>query len=69
MSKYTANTMLSFHGQVLARAGKIFDGGKLPASVLHAWMEKGWCSPISSRDKARKATTTSSQSKQTDTTI
>jgi hypothetical protein len=69
MSKYTANTTLSFHGQVLARAGKTFDGSGLPSHVLQGWAEKGLCSPVSSRAKSRKATTASCQAKQADTNI
>ena len=69
MSKYTANTTLSFHGQMLARSGKTFEGHGLPAEVLSGWVEKGLCSPVSSRAKPSKAATAASQTQSTDTTI
>ncbi len=52
MAKLTAFTTLSYHGQVIARAGKAFDGKDLPEQVLKGWAAKGWCSPLPPKSAA-----------------
>lgn len=67
MAKIIAYTTLSFHGQNLARAGKVFDSKDLPTDILDEWVERGLCSPAPRKAPKRKAA--SANRKQADTQL